>query len=237
MARFQALTNALVLLCLAACEGPAGTQVQAATPGVSAGQDVAQPSAGRPVLSAAAKQVSQLADRNGDQNFLMIDKAQGKIIVFQRGQATFSGAALTGENPADHMPDDAWGKPFSALRDVKYKITPAGRYTVSSGYDRAYGTTLDVNEVQGEDWDIAIHRVWLGAPREHRDVRLTTQGGQDKHITYGCIDVDSATMQELLRRVPNEKKIPLYILPADESLTSKIFEPRAAMRNMAAPSG
>lgn len=233
MTRFQALTNAVFLLCLAACDAPSGAQAQLSSAQSAAGQTAA----GQPMLSASAKQVSLIAGQNGDQNFLMIDKAQGRIVVFERGQATFSGAALTGENPADHMPDDAWGKPFSALRDVKYKITPAGRFTVSSGYDPAYGTTLDVNEVQGADWDIAIHRVWLGAPREHRDVRLMTPGGQDKHITYGCIDVDAPTMQQILRRVPNQKKIPLYILPADESLTTKIFEPRAAMRKVSSPSG
>jgi hypothetical protein len=236
MSRTRALVNAFLLVCLAGCEVPTNTQ-SIALSGASDGQDSAYSTPGGPALSPAARMVSQIAHRNGDQNFLMIDKARGQIIVFQNGRASFAGAALTGENPADHMPDDAWGKPFSALRDVKYKITPAGRYTVSSGFDPAYGTTLDVNEVQGADWDIAIHRVWLGAPAEHRDARLRSPGGQDKHITYGCIDVDSATMQQLLQRVPDEAKIPLYILPADETLTSKVFQPRSAMRNASPPTG
>jgi L,D-transpeptidase catalytic domain len=236
MSRIRALVNALLLFGLAACEGPTDTKVQA--PAAPANQQEAvQSSPGGLSLSSSAVHVSQVAGQSGDRNFLMIDKARGEIIVFENGQATFSGSALTGENPADHMPSDAWGKTFSELRNIKYKITPAGRFTVSSGYDKAYGTTLDVNEVQGKDWDIAIHRVWLGAPAEHRDARLRSPNGQDKHITYGCIDVDAMTMQQLLRRLPNGNGIPLYILPADETLTPKFFQPRDAMQKAPAPSG
>ncbi len=177
-------------------------------------------------LSAAALRVSQIADQNGDQDFLMIDKTEGRIIAFEHGRPTFSGAALTGENPTDTIPPDAFSKPFSQTRGLKYKVTPAGQFTVSPGFDRAYGVTLDVNEIQGADWDISIHRVWLGAPAEHRDTRLRTSGGQDKHITYGCIDVDGDTMRQLLQHAPHKAKIPLYIVPVNESLIRTLFRPR-----------
>ena len=108
---------------------------------------------------------------------------------------------------------------------------------MSTGFDHAYGETLDVNEVHGIDWDIAIHKVWLGAPSEHRDARLRSPGGQDKHITYGCIDVDGPTMQQLLRRLPDEDATPLYVLPADESLIMKLFQPRDAANKATAPAG
>jgi hypothetical protein len=186
-------------------------------------------------LSAAALRVSQIADQNGDQDFLIIDKTEGRIITFEHGTPTFSGAALTGENVADSIPPDAFSKPFSQTRGLKYKVTPAGRFTVSPGYDRAYGQTLDVNEIQGSDWDISIHKVWLGAPAEHRDTRLQTPTGQDKHITYGCIDVDADTMRQLLRRVPHKAKIPLYIVPVDEGLIISLFRPRAGETPAAIP--
>lgn len=186
-------------------------------------------------LSPAALRVSQIADRNGDHDFLMIDKLEGRIIAFEHGTPTFSGAALTGESLTDTIPQDAFSKSFAETRGLKYKVTPAGRFTVSPGYDPAYGETLDVNEVQGKDWDVSIHRVWLGAPTEHRDVRLRTATGQDKHITYGCIDVDADTMRQLLRRLPHKARIPLYILPVDEHLSATLFPNHDFVRDTPAP--
>jgi hypothetical protein len=186
-------------------------------------------------LSPAAVQVSRIADRNGDQNFLLLDKTEGRIIAFEHGTPTFSGAALTGESLTDIIPQDAFSKSFSETRGLKYKVTPAGRFTVSPGFDPAYGETLDVNEVHGKDWDISIHRVWLGAPAEHRDMRLRTATGQDKHITYGCIDVDADTIRQLLRHVSHGSRIALYILPVDEHLVSTLFQPHGFAHDTATP--
>jgi hypothetical protein len=116
-------------------------------------------------------------------------------------------------------------------------VTPAGRYTVSVGFDNAYGEILDVNEIQAKDWDIAIHKVWLGAPSEHRDARLRSARDQDKHITYGCIDVDGSTMEQLLARLPSEDTTPLYILPADENLIKNLFQSGTATRKVSLPAG
>jgi hypothetical protein len=223
--------NLLALVCLAGCadsqSGPLpGSPVQA--------PEAHQSGSG---LSAEAQRVSQIAGRNGDHDFLMLDKAHGKIIAFQQGRPTFSGAALTGENPSDYLASDAFTKRFSEQKGLKYKVTPAGRYTVSVGYDHNYGQTLDLNEVQGADWDIAIHRVWLGAPAEHRDLRLRSSRDDDKHITYGCIDVEGSTMQGLLDRVPSAERTPIYILPQNEALITKFFPPRAAGREVAGPGG
>ncbi len=182
-----------------------------------------------PALSQSARRVSEIAYRNGDRDFFVLDKVKGQIIVFENGKPTFGGAALTGESMADRLEPDAIGKTFAEQKALKYKVTPAGRYTVSTGYDPAYGETLDINEIQGVDWDIAIHRVWLGAPSERRDVRLRTPTGQDKHITYGCIDVDAPTMRRLLQRVPSDDEMPIYILPVDDRLIAQLFQPNSVV--------
>lgn len=189
------------------------------------------------MLSGEGQRVSQLAAARGDKDYLMLDKAHGKIIVFEGGKPTFSGAALTGENPVDYMVPGETELTFHETNALKYKVTPAGRYTVSIGYDPSYGETLDVNEIQGKDWDIAIHKVWLGAPAEHRDARLRSSGYQDKHITYGCIDVDGPTMQGLLDRLPDEEHTPIYILPQDESLIFKFFSPGNSASTTSTPAG
>jgi hypothetical protein len=226
-------------LCLSmAYAGNPDTAAQSGTPssGASTSRVAAEHSTG-PVtqLSAAALRIRRIAERNGDHTFLVIDKAEGRITAFEHGMPTFSGAALTGESPTDIIPRDAFTRSFAETRGLKYKVTPAGRFTVSPGYDPAYGETLDVNEVQGKDWDISIHRVWLGAPSEHRDMRLRTATGQDKHITYGCIDVDADTMRQLLRHLSHTANAPLYILPADEHLIATLFLPHNFAHDTATP--
>jgi len=215
-------------LALAACANP-GQDPPAFS---KASADAALPDGSS--LSPAARYVGEIAVRNGEPNFLILDKKNGRIIAFQSGRPTFSGAALTGENQADDLPSDAYGKTFAELKGIQYKITPAGRYTVAVGWDNNYGETLDVNEIQGADWDISIHKVWLGAPLEHRDARLRSSGGGDKHITYGCVDVDGPTMTGLIERIPDEEHTPIYILPNDERLVRVLFEPRGGARTASA---
>ena len=233
--RVLTMFNVLILVCLSACaDSPDGMSPSMAADSAVRTAGAHSPRGG-PALSPEALHVSQIAFRNGDRDFLMLDKAHGKIIVFEHGSPTFSGAALTGENLADFLAPDAFSKTFAEQKGLKYKVTPAGRYTVSTGYDNAYGEILDVNEVQGVDWDIAIHKVWLGAPSEHRDARLRSPRDQDKHITYGCIDVDGSTMRQLLDRLPDEDETPIYILPEDRNLIAKLFRRRDAERKNSSP--
>ncbi len=176
-------------------------------------------------LSPAALWVSQIARRNGDRNFLMVDKAHGRIILFENGRPVFNRAALTGESLADRIPPDGWIKPWSEQTGVKYKVTPAGQFTLTRDRDRALGNLFDINELRGRDWTIAIHQVWLGRRSEHRDARLRSIEDQDKHITAGCVDVDPSTIAQLWRLLPGSG-MPLYILPMDESLITQLFQPR-----------
>jgi L,D-transpeptidase catalytic domain len=177
-------------------------------------------------LSDQEERVGQIAVENGDQVFVMVDKALGKIILFENGKPVFSGAALTGESTADRLPPGALAERFSQMNALKDKVTPAGRYTVSRGHDDAYGTLLDVNEIRGRDWGIAIHKVYLGIPSEHRDARLRSPNEEDRHITFGCINVTPTAIQYLLRELPARRPTPLYILPLDNTKTAAYFTPR-----------
>jgi hypothetical protein len=177
-------------------------------------------------LSPAALLVSQIAERNGDTRYLLVDKTHGKVVLFADGKPVFSGAALTGESLADRLPPDAVSKPVHQHVGVKYKVTPAGRFTMTRGHDPALGETLDINELQGSDWTIAVHQVYLGFRSEHRDARLLSPNDADKHITTGCIDVDAATIRQLLRLLPGGGATPIYILPTDEGLIATLFKTR-----------
>jgi hypothetical protein len=188
-------------------------------------------------LSSAAERVSMIAVRNGDRNYLIVDKAHGKIILFENGRPIFSDPALTGESLADQFPPDAWTKPWSQQRGrTYYKVTPAGRFTLSRNRDPGLGDVFDINELRAKDWVIAIHRVWLGNRSEHRDDRLRSAVDQDKHITDGCVDVDQGTIAQLLRFLPG-RGMPLYILPLDESLIPRLFATRQAAFRPYGPAG
>ena len=170
--------------------------------------------------------MARRAVRNGDQTFVMVDKARGRIILFEHGHAVFGGAALTGESDADNLPKDALTKKFARMNALRYKVTPAGRFTLSRGYEKDYGRLLDINEIHGPDWGIAIHEVYLGIPSEHRDARLRSPEAEDKHITFGCINVAADTMRYLLRELPVKQTTPLYVLPRDTTTTIAWFTPR-----------
>jgi hypothetical protein len=177
-------------------------------------------------LSDREESVSEIADENGDKRFLMVDKSLGRILLFEDGKPVFMGRALTGESTADNLPPNELKEKFDNLDALQYKVTPAGRFTVVRGYDNEYGgPLLDVKEIKGKDWGIAIHQVYLGIPAEHRAERLKSPRDDDKNITYGCINVTRNTIKLLLRELPETGATALYVLPRDEPNTDAYFTP------------
>jgi hypothetical protein len=170
-------------------------------------------------LSPAVLHVSQLAAHYGDSTFILVDKARGKLFVFENGRPIFTSAALTGSSLADRLPYDALGKTIAEASDLRYRVTPAGRFTVSPGLDRTYGNTLDINEIHGRNWIIAIHL----APSQRREARLASTLDGDKHATEGCINVDANTMRALTRLLATRRSTPLYIIPNDERMITQFF--------------
>jgi L,D-transpeptidase catalytic domain len=174
-------------------------------------------------LSAQEQSVGEIAEQNGDRQFLMVDKGLGKIVLFEDDKPVYIGNALTGESTADRLPPKEIAEKFDNLNALEDKVTPAGRFTVTRGYDPAYGPLFDVREIKGKDWSIAIHQVYLGIPSEHRDIRLQSPREDDKNITFGCINVSRETIQLLLRELPKEGPTALYVLPRDQTATMAIF--------------
>ena len=186
-----------------------------------------------PALSAGLLSRQQLAVRNialgnGDRTFLMVDKGTGKILLFDDGIPVFRGNALTGESHADRLaPKDLLEK-MESLNALDTKITPAGRFTVTRGYNKDYGPLLDINQIKGADWGLAIHQVYLGTPSENRASRLRSARDDDKAITFGCINVTPDTLQLLLRALPEHGPSALYVLPRDTARTTAYFAPHGS---------
>jgi hypothetical protein len=176
-------------------------------------------------LPAQEQQALEIATQNGDRDFLIVDKPRGRIALFQGSGLVFSAAALTGATEADRLPQNAFSKKVSQL-GLQDKVTPAGRFTVSRGYDSAYGTLFDINEIRGRDWTIAIHQVYLGSPSERRADRLQSPDHGDKHITHGCINVTRETIRLLMNMLPKKRATVLYVLPNDQSKTAEYLTKR-----------
>lgn len=77
--------------------------------------------------------------------------------------------------------------------------TPVGtfhlerRNVLSPGYG---GVVIEFKESDNYVW--AIHRVWLGNPREQRLSRIQSSDPSVRHITHGCINVMPNVFEKLL---------------------------------------
>jgi L,D-transpeptidase catalytic domain len=173
-------------------------------------------------LSPQELQASQIANQNGDQNFLMVNKTLGRIILFQDGKPIFSDAALTGESMADRIPADATSLKLSEfVGAIEYKVTPAGRFTLTRGYQKAFGLQFNINEIKGPDWTIPIQQIYPETPSERREYRLKSVHQGDNQITHGGINVSAETMHLLASKLPEDRAVVLYVLPHDESKTAQ----------------
>jgi hypothetical protein len=191
----------------------------------TAAVDPALPALPPDQLTTQEQDIGKLAVQNGDEKFLMVDKSLGKILLWEAGKPVFVGNALTGASFSDRLPAYEMKQAFAKLDALDTKVTPAGRFTVARGFEKGYGPLLDIREIKGKDWAIAIHKVFLGFPWEHRADRLQSSRYDDKNITFGCINVTPETMELLLRELPEKGATPLYVLPRDETKTAAFFAP------------
>jgi L,D-transpeptidase catalytic domain len=229
MSRTLAVFSIAIAAALAACSSPGDMPVaDAPVSNMQADAGASTDNLNAPMSPGAAR-VAQIAARYGDRDYLMVDKSWGEVFLFRDGKPVVRGSALTGANPADILKPGALNVPFSRDPKLEDKVTPAGRFTVAKEPDHTFGVTLNVNEIQGADWDIAIHKIFLGFPQEHRDTRLASSDGRVKHITFGCIDISNAAMQKILQRLPDEESTPLYIVPTDERHIAALFPPTGAV--------
>jgi hypothetical protein len=177
--------------------------------------------AAAPALSQQASMVRDIANRRGDQTYLILDKARGVIVLFFNGAPVYEGAALTGQYPVDVLPPGLTERPFTTPAKLQEKVTPAGRFTLRRVVDAHYGTAFIVNEVRGPGWVFAIHRVAL-VPSEHRPERLRSSNVSDRQITNGCVNVAKETIG-VLERYLTAPSTPIYILPQNPNTTLTLF--------------
>ena len=78
--------------------------------------------------------------------------------------------------------------------------TPTGTFPLVRRYVAARGYGGDVMQFAETDRDLlAIHRVWLGNPLEHRAERLASADpAMRRTVTHGCINVMSEVYERIV---------------------------------------
>lgn len=141
---------------------------------------------------------------------------------------------MTGESTADRVPPDGVSLKFSEfVGAIEYRVTPAGRFTLTRGYDKEFGLQFNINEIKGPDWSIPIQQVYLATPAERREYRLKSAHQEHKQITHGGINVSPETMHFLASKLPEDRAAVLYVLPHDESKTAQYLTPGPAGQSLA----
>ncbi len=180
---------------------------------------VLQPLPGRPMQANFAGQLASTDARrvanwavasrdNADLPFVVIDKAQAKVFVFDHtGLLQGATLALLGMARGDDSVPGIGNRKLGSMRPDE-RTTPAGRFMASLGNDLE-------TDILWVDYGAAIslHRVIRGAPGDHRLQRLATPSPLDKRITYGCINVPVGFYDNVVRKTFAGTVGVVYILP------------------------
>ena len=153
---------------------------------------------------------------NGGLPFLVIDKVQAEIFVFDAsGELLGSTPALLGSATGDDSVPGIGDRELSAIKPAE-RTTPAGRFIAK--YGRAAGN----REVLWVDYatSISLHPVVTGNKKERRLQRLKSSTPEDNRITYGCINVPTAFYKEVVRPLFTDTSGLVYILPETQPLNA-----------------
>lgn len=170
-----------------------------------------RPSFGRQTGSA---EVHRMADwiaasrDNRGRPYMIVDKREAKVFAFDaHSQIVGAAPALLGIGRGD---DNVPGIGLRRLATIapNERITPAGRFEASLGFDLEQDVLwIDYNSA------LSMHRVIVGKPSDRRHDRLASPTALDNRISYGCINVPAAFYDTVV--VPAFKGTVgvVYILP------------------------
>jgi hypothetical protein len=195
---------------------------QVAPPAITAPIAVAPPMQRRLDLrgeqaSAAVQQLAQWvvsAADNGDRPFVLIDKVDAKVFVFEPdGRLKGASPVLLGYAAGDHTVEGIGLRPIEQVKPEE-RTTPAGRFVGERGRN-----TLN-EEVLWVDYDAAVsmHKVRLINPKERRAERLASPTPSDNRISYGCINLPPSFFDNVLWPSVRQVKPVIYVLPEVKAL-------------------
>lgn len=153
---------------------------------------------------------------NGGLPFMILDKINAKIFVFDPGGWILGAApVLLGLARGDDTVPGIGDRPLSSIRPEE-RTTPAGRFVAQRGM-----STRGVDVVWVDyDSGVSVHRVVTSNPRERRLDRLATPTPADNRISYGCINVLDAFYNNVVNPSFTNTQGIVYVLPETRSVRS-----------------
>jgi hypothetical protein len=183
----------------------------AATPGAAAAierkLDIGSEIASRDVRR-VAQWVVDSAD-NGTRHFVILDKRNAKVFVFEPGGKLLGASpVLLGYAAGDDTVPGIGERPIEQVRPQE-RTTPAGRFVAEPGRNARQ------EDVVWVDYDAAVsmHRVLTTNPKERRLERLATPTAADNRISYGCINLPPTFFESVLFPVFRGNRGVVYVLP------------------------
>jgi len=146
---------------------------------------------------------------NGGLPFVIVDKKDAKIFVFDAGgRIRGAAAALLGIARGDHTAPGIGERKYSEM-PTKDRTTPAGRFVA------ALGMSTRGEDVLWVDYEgaVSLHRVVTTKPTERRLERLATPTPLDNRISYGCINVPAKFYEGVVRPAFSGTEGIVYVLP------------------------
>jgi hypothetical protein len=165
----------------------------------------------REIVSNDARQVANwvvASNDNAGLPFIIVDKVQAKVFVFDSaGLLRGASSALLGMARGDDTVSDIGSRALSAIRPEE-RTTAAGRFVATLGRDLHQDTLwIDYGS------SLALHRVAIGRPEDHRLQRLATPSPGDKRVSYGCVNVPVKFYEDVVVGAFTGTSGIVYILP------------------------
>ena len=194
--------------------------VSAGSPGTPPGDDAGMPELFRikrarfdaEPASPAASHVADWVVFTGDnrrQPFMVIDKIDAKVFVFDAGGRLLRAApALLGLAERDVDEPGVGDLPLSDIH-AEIRVTPAGRFVAQMGRNLKGEDILWLDYSAG----LSLHRVVTGNKAERRQERLDSPTPRDNRISYGCINVPVPFFDEVVQPAFAGSGGVVYILP------------------------
>lgn len=182
------------------------------SPGASSRPRALHAEFGTLMPSADARTIADWVADSGDNQhlpFAILDKRGARVYVFDPDARLMgSSLVLLGSAPGDDSVPGIGERPLSRIRSNE-RTTAAGRFVSQPGLDDSG------DEVVWVDYDaaLAMHRVKVVDPKEHRFERIATDSIADKRISNGCINVPIRFFDSVVEPALGHSRAVVYILP------------------------
>ena len=214
------LRNGVLLgLAVAVLALPVGKPLKASVAPIAALQPpaMAQAEFGTAAVSPDARRIADWVAASRDNHglpFAILDKRGARAYVFDAGaRLVGSSLVLLGSAVGD---ESVAGIGERRLADVlpEERTTAAGRFQSEPGHDENGEAVVWVDYEAA----LAMHRVKVIDPREHRLERIATGAIDDKFITNGCINVPIEFFDTVVEPRLGHSAAIVYVLPQAKSL-------------------